>query len=523
MSQDFNGVTIGDDGTGFLTPAYQFLRPALTNLLYTLRGISNLNTAPGSFYGQLIDFVGVTASTALQNAGEAVAATQFTTARGANLDAVVAPFTTRLPATASTADLTLYADPGTNVPAGNTVRVNEVSELFATLASAGPFPAIGNSDNYVIEVAPFDAAAEAGETFTLTVDGNPFTRIVGALDTPQSIIDDLIQQVQNAALSQGALAIGVNPVNERAGARIAETQGLGVFPISFAYTGGAPLPFLFPAIQVASEAQVTGPTQAQALSLREIVTPVVGWQGVSNVNAAVPGEDEETDAELRLRHRRQLKGLGSSNPDAIKAFVERPIDEGGGGAIPTSVEYNKTDIIDGAGNLPHSIRVVVPQGSDPDAVANAIWARRSAGDNMNGAIQVFILDSEGNPQEVLYDELTPIFIWVQGIVAPGEGFSQVGDPLVAISEETAAFIESLPAGRDANPIQFPVPYNLEGQSNNIATYDLQVGFSLTELGPPIYNLPFFPSGTIDASAAAQPIAGRERARGDVTRITLVTP
>ena len=440
MSVDFEGVTIGDDGTGFIVPPYQTLRPALSSLIRRLRGLQILNTAPGSFFGQLVDFVGLPLSTSLQNAGQAVSATLFSTAQGVNLDAVVFPFTTRIAAQPSTAELTLYGAPGTNIPANSLVRVNAVGTNFSTLVASGALPAIGNSENYVIEVAPFDFNTELGETFTLDVDGNVFNRVVGNLDTADTIIDFFINEVQNAALSQGAVPMGAAPDTERVAARIAEGSGLGVFPISFTYTGGAPLPFLFPAAQIQANAVTNGPIEVNSLTLREIVTPVAGWQGVSNVNAATAGNDGETDADLRIRHQQELKGFGASNPDAIRARVLRSVDLGGGGASFCSVEYNKTDIVDGAGNLPHSIRVVVDeQPSTPNYnqnIANAIWQARSAGDNMNGAVQEFILDSEGNPQEVLFDFLQNIFIWVQGIVSPGEGFSNVGDPVQTIDRKS---------------------------------------------------------------------------------------
>ena len=523
MSVEFFGITIGDDGNGFIIPTFQALRGAVAGLLRQLRGIANLNTEPSSYIGNIVDGITVPFDVALQNAAQAVAATLFTSARGVNLDKVVEPFTTRLPATASTADLTLYGAPGTIIAANSQARANPVSTAFATDAATPALPAIGASDNYVIEVAPFDFSVEIGNTFTLTVDGTPFVVAVGFGATADTVVANLIALVNAGGLSQVASAGGTNPANSRVGARIAEGQGLGPFPISFVYSGGSPLEFLFPAVQQASTAVETGAIAAPTLALREIVTPIVGWEGVFNSNAAVLGREIESDSSLRARHRAQIKGAGASNPDAIRARCLLPIEQGGGGATSCTVEYNKTDIVDANGNLPHSIRVVVNEDVDQNEVAQAIWDTRSAGDNMNGAVQIFVSDSEGNPQEVLFDLLQNIFIWVQGIVAPGEGFSNVGDPIAAIRLDTANYVEGLPSGRDVNPIQLPIEYTQTGEDNGIAEYDIQIGFSLTAIGPPIFNLPFYPSGTPSATAATQPILPRQRARGDVSRVTLVTP
>lgn len=522
MSVEFEDLEIGDDGTGWVIPLFTPLRGAVSDLIRRLRGYANLNTQPGSFYGDIVDTVTQGMYVCLQAGAEGITGMLFTRARGANLDAVVEPLSTRLPATASTSDLTLYGTVGVNIPAGSQVRVNAVSTPFETDAASGALPAINNSSLYVFEVAEFDTATELGETFTLTVDGTPFTHIVGALDTAQTVVDDLVSQVQGAGLSQGATGGGVSPTTSRVAALVADSTGV-VFPISFAYSGGSPLEFLYPAAQVASTAIETGPIVAQTVTLREIVTPVVGWEGVFNINAAEVGREEETDAQLRLRHRANIKSPGASNPDAIRARCLLPVEQGGGGATSCSVEYNKDDVTDAVGNLPHSIRVVVNEGAPQATVAQAIWDTRSAGDNMNGAISVLVDDAEGNAQEVLYDELENIYIWVEAFVVPGEGYSTVGNPLAAIQQDVADYIEALPAGRSVNPIRLPLEVDLEGEDRGIASYTVRIGYALSPLDPPTYDKDYYPVPESDPVAASQIIQPRQKARGDIARVTISTP
>lgn len=72
----------------------------------------------------------------------------------------------------------------------------------------------------------------------------------------------------------------------------------------------SPIPFL---------AQEYGPIAAPAGSLNQIVTPIAGWQSITNFKAGVTGRFQETDAELRLRRANSLNVLGSGTVEAIRA------------------------------------------------------------------------------------------------------------------------------------------------------------------------------------------------------------
>lgn len=70
----------------------------------------------------------------------------------------------------------------------------------------------------------------------------------------------------------------------------------------------SPVPFL---------AQTYGAIAAPANSLTEIVTPIAGWDSLTNPDAGNTGRDQETDAELRLRRARSLNLLGAATVEAI--------------------------------------------------------------------------------------------------------------------------------------------------------------------------------------------------------------
>lgn len=71
-----------------------------------------------------------------------------------------------------------------------------------------------------------------------------------------------------------------------------------------------------PVIFLASE---FGVIPAPIGSLTEILTPIGGWESITNLKAGVTGREIETDAELRLRRQNSINILGSATVEAIRA------------------------------------------------------------------------------------------------------------------------------------------------------------------------------------------------------------
>ena len=66
-------------------------------------------------------------------------------------------------------------------------------------------------------------------------------------------------------------------------------------------------------------AQNFGAIPAPANSLTQIMTPIAGWQSITNFEAGITGREIETDAELRLRRLQSLKVSGNATVEAIRA------------------------------------------------------------------------------------------------------------------------------------------------------------------------------------------------------------
>ena len=72
----------------------------------------------------------------------------------------------------------------------------------------------------------------------------------------------------------------------------------------------SPVPFL---------AQEFGVIPVPVGSLTEILTPIAGWQSLTNFEAGITGREQETDEELRLRAKQSLHTQGAATVEAIRS------------------------------------------------------------------------------------------------------------------------------------------------------------------------------------------------------------
>lgn len=499
-----DGLIYGDTDAGFVVPTYADTQAWVGRRLRFYRG-ANIVLEPQSFWGAIRDGISDALNLGFQIAGAAHNMNVFSFARGANVDRILEPLgTKREAAKESTVDLTLYGSAGANIIAGSTVRSAQVATPFETLALA-VIPAAPAS-LWVIEVA---SGFAVGTTFTLTVGALPaIVKVAGALDTASTIRDHFVTQVD--ALAQVASRSGgVNPAGTRWAAAI-EDDGIGPFALTFTNTGGV-VTFAFTAVRAAAEATDTGPVLAQATTLRQILTPSAGWAGVFNELDADMGADQESDPALKARHRDEIQAIGGSNPEAIRARVLKY-----GGVAYAKVYFNKTDVVVD-GMLPHSIRVVVERlpGTTDQQIGQAIWDATSAGDNFNGTITTVALDNEGDPQEVKFDEVEPVYVWVHEYVEPGEKFPVIGEPYDGIRDDTVAWGNALGVGFDVDPFSMPINYYLaDGTDRGVKSAEVQIAVTATPLPAPAFPGDYLPVG---ASAV---IDKDQRAVFDTSRTTV---
>ena len=513
MAYTFLGLTFGSTATGFVVPSYAEIREALAQQARDLRGIANLNTNPGGIYGYVIDAVTSGAQVAAQSALSAVYRTIFNYAQDSALDEILTGFLRRVEASPSTVVAYPYGTGGSAVGSSTALRTSTNGTAFATVLPV-VIPVAPNSEAYVVEVAPFVAGAQAGNAFFVNVDGTPAVYVANGLDTGATVRAGLAAAVNALGQTQRAYLGGTSPTTGRLALLVREDSGAGVFPLTTSGPVGAI--FSFAAIGVTAVAAVTGPTPAPAQSLR-YGPPLAGVQGYLNPVAAVQGRLRETDAQFRSRWQVVQRGMGGGSPDAVRGIILSPVELNGGGASYCSVEYNPGDVTDAAGNLPHSVRVVVNQDAEGQAVAQALFRAKAAGDNTNGPEAYVVTDASGNPQDILIDRLADVWIGAVITVTVGDGWPVTGDPLSQLRTDVAAYVEGLEANADVRVNTLPISNLPNGDPRGVVNFTVQVGVGPGPGGPFVY-LDSYPDVEPDAALASVTITSRQKARmviGDV--------
>lgn len=515
MAVTWLGLIFGDDGTGWVKPPYEASRAAIAKYWTILRGYINLNTEPGSTFGQFVDALTQVLDLGLQADVEVVARTLFQSAQDVELDQLLQDVTVRVQASASRAQEYVWGAALSVVPLGAIVRSMPTGVGWAfengVVIPAAPTRA------YAVEVAPFAAGAYTGQFFTITVGGIDATIQAQPGNDGQAVRDALVVQIAaQVGITQTPYRAGLSPTNGRYALVVVDESGGGPFAVAVA----APAATLFPFVASSDVvvAQQTGPIAANGQVLR-IGPAVAGVVGYANVNPAAPGRPRETDAQLRARHQVTQRGLGGGNPDAIRAIVQAPVDLGGGGALFCSVEYNPSDVTDDVGNKPHSIRVIVETTVDLPAVGLAVWKAKAAGDDMNGAVLIVIQDAGGANQNVLIDYLEEVWIEADIHYTIGEGWPNTGSPEDQMRQDVAAFIEALAANHDVRVNELPISLFPDGTPRGIGTFAVRLATGPAQGGPfGPFNLAW-PTPTPDPNVASVALTGRQKARcvvGDVS-------
>ena len=518
MAFTFLGLTIGDDGTGFQMPTYAEWRGAISQSVRQRRGVANLNTEPGSFFGDIVDLVVMGVDLAGQAASEVKGMTIYAAMGGTTLDMFLADLITRVVATPSTGTIYAYGTAGAAVPITTPVRTSAVGVAFVT-TGAIVVPAAPTTA-YAVEIKDFAVGAYVGQLFTVTIAGTPVSYLAGAFDDAEAVRDGLITNINVAAgVTQEAYRGGQSPTTARWALVIIATNGGGPYAVSVA--GPLAQIFAWPAgVGAVTSAPTTGPTSAPAESLR-IGPPFAGLQGYVNIDDVTLGRSRETDSQLKARHQLAQRGLGGGSPDAIRAIILSPVAVNGGGATYCAVEYNPGDVTDTAGNLPHSLRVVVDQQADGQAVANALWRAKAAGDNVNGPEAYVVVDAAGGNQDVLIDRLDDVWFAAIITVTIGTDWPPVGAPVDQLRQDVADYIEGLqPAGNNAGGVRvnlLPISTFPNGETRGVINFTVQIGQG-PQGGPYVYQ-DIYPTNEPNADVASIILTSRDKPRCSVVDVS----
>lgn len=127
---------------------------------------------------------------------------------------------------------------------------------------------------------------------------------------------------------------------------------------------------------VNATAVINGATAADIATITNIVDTVGGWQTVTNDAIAVLGENQESNAELRLRRQITVGRPGNNQIDSMLGEIGT-VDNVG----RFRIYQNVTSVTDGNGLPGHSIAAIVEAGDD-QAVAEAMFVKLNPGVEM---------------------------------------------------------------------------------------------------------------------------------------------
>jgi uncharacterized phage protein gp47/JayE len=212
---------------------------------------------------------------------------------------------------------------------------------------------------------------------------------------------------------------------------------------------------------VTATAQQAGAVPAGVGAISKIVTPTMGWTGVTNLAAATPGAPLETDATLRRR-----QTLSSSLPaQSVVASIGASL-----ASVPGVLSYviyeNDTNTTDANGVPAHSICAVV-EGGDVNAIAAAIAFKKTPGTGTFGSTSIVVYDASGVPSTIRFYVLTLVSIDITVNVTAISGY--VSSTTDKIRAALAQYVNTLGTGDDSYIGRLWGPADLQGQAAQDAT------------------------------------------------------
>lgn len=160
-------------------------------------------------------------------------------------------------------------------------------------------------------------------------------------------------------------------------------------------------------------AQRIGRVETTVGTINNPVTIVLGVTTVDNPDGALEiGQDEETDAQLRTRRAisPSIKSTGYLN-GLLAAILQLT------GVTDAKLYENVTDAVDVNGIPAHGIWAIVEGGANSD-IAQAIYAKKSYGANMKGAVAVDITTASGGTFTAKFDRPVAADLYIRFDIQP---------------------------------------------------------------------------------------------------------
>lgn len=400
----------------------------------------NVDTSDSSALGRLISLAAPSEADLWEAAQEVYAAFDPNSATGIALDNLVAyAGITRKEQTFTTSSILVAGDTNTLIPVGQTVSSSTTGEQFTTVGAISLSPS--NASGITVSVVTLQNSTAYTITYTNTTTSNTITFTSDASATVAEILAGLQGVIAGAHPSLVSSVVGTTLVIDR----------LDIFQtVNFTTSVNLGINKVRTVGEVV--AVNSGIIVQPANTVDTILTPMLGWDSVINPIAATPGEDRETDEQLRLRFRNGKFDRATNTLDAIYSALIN-LDN----VSEVTIYENDTSVVDGNGVPAHSFLPIVVGGLSTD-IANAIWDNKPIGILSYGNTTVSINDIQGIAHDVSFSRPTPVVIYISIDIATNVNFPANGNAAIQ-SALIQYFADNLGTGDDVIYSRLYTPIN----------------------------------------------------------------
>lgn len=368
-----------------------------------------VDTSESTTIGRLIGLVSPSLSDLWEAAQQDYAAFDPNTATGIALDNLVAlGAISRQEETSSVAQVLLTGTNGTLINAGATIGSDSSIVQWELISSVALSPT--GASGAVFTVGTVADSTNYTITYTTLSSSNTITYTSGIGATTASILSGLKSAIDASHPTLSATVVGTTLDVQR-------TDEFSV--VTFSCSSNLTITKVVKLGEV--QATTTGPIEAEANTLTNILTPQLGWDSATNPLAASTGTNKETDEELRERFRNTKFERASNILEALySALISVDTVE------EVRIYENDTDVTDVNGVPPHSFMSIVLGGVSFD-IANTIWENKPMGIMSYGDTVVQITDSQGFSHDIGFKIPDPAQVYVSIALTTDSLFPATGE------------------------------------------------------------------------------------------------
>ena len=427
-----------------------------------------VDTSDSSALGRLISLAAPSEADLWEAAQEVYSAFDPNSATGVALDNLVAyAGLTRKEQTFTTSSILVAGDTNTLIPVGQTVSSSFTGEQFTTVGAISLSPS--SASGITVSVVTLANSTAYTISYSNTTSTNTITFTSDASATVLEVLNGLQAVVVGGHPTLTASVVGTDLVINRndifSTVAFTTSVNLGITKVR---TVGEVI------------AVNSGIIEQPANTIDSILTPMLGWDSVINPVAATPGEDRETDEELRLRFRNGKYDRATNTYDAIYSALIN-LDN----VTEVTIYENDTSVVDGNGVPAHSFLPIVSGGLS-QAIGNAIWENKPTGILSYGNTSVTVTDVQGGTHTVSFSRPNPVVIYITLDITTDVNFPANGNELIR-SNLIAYFQANFGTGDDVIYSRLYTPINsVPGHQVN----SMFIGTSPSPVGVGNISIPF---------------------------------